>query len=98
MLTTRTLGPFTVPAIGLGCMPLSGMPPSKAWILNERDKAIGVVQAALDAGVRLIDTADLYAPTWNTIGHNEILVMEALRTWNGTAAQKNEVVVATKGG
>jgi transcriptional regulator NrdR family protein len=55
------------------------MPPSKAWILNERDKAIGVVQAALDAGVRLIDTADLYAPTWNSIGHNEILVMEALR-------------------
>ena len=98
MLTTRTLGPFTVPAIGLGCMPLSGMPPSKAWILNERDKAIGVVQAALDAGVRLIDTADLYAPTWNTIGHNEILVMEALRTWNGSAAQKSEVVVATKGG
>ena len=98
MLTTRTLGPFTVPAIGLGCMPLSGMPPSKAWILNERDKAIGVVQAALDAGVRLIDTADLYAPTWNTIGHNEILVSEAVRTWNASAEQKSEVVIATKGG
>ncbi|NCZ90372.1 MAG: aldo/keto reductase, partial [Actinobacteria bacterium] len=53
---------------------------------------------ALDAGVRLLDTADIYAPTWNTIGHNEILVMEALRTWSGTPQQKSEVVVATKGG
>lgn len=79
-------------------MPLSGMPPSKAWILDERDKAIGVVQAALDAGVRLLDTADIYAPTWNTIGHNEVLVMEALRSWSGTPEQKSEVVVATKGG
>jgi hypothetical protein len=26
MTTTRVIGPFTVPAIGLGCMPLSGMP------------------------------------------------------------------------
>jgi aryl-alcohol dehydrogenase-like predicted oxidoreductase len=74
------------------------MPPSKAWILKERDTAIAVVQAALDAGVRLLDTSDVYAPTWNTIGHNEILVVEALRTWNGTTAQKSEVVIATKGG
>jgi hypothetical protein len=62
MTTTRVIGPFTVPAIGLGCMPLSGMPPSKQWILNERDTALGVVHAALDAGVRLLDTADIYAP------------------------------------
>lgn len=98
MLTTRNLGPFTVPAIGLGCMPLSGMPPSKAWIIDKRDSAIAVVHAALDAGVRLLDTADIYAPTWNTIGHNEILVSEAVRTWSGSAAQKSEVVIATKGG
>lgn len=98
MLTTRKLGPFTVPAIGLGCMPLSGMPPSKAWILNERDSAIAVIHAALDAGVRLLDTSDIYAPTWNSIGHNEILVAQALSSWSGTAAQKIEVVIATKGG
>jgi aryl-alcohol dehydrogenase-like predicted oxidoreductase len=98
MLTTRVLGPFKVPAIGLGCMPLSGMPPSKAWILDKREAAIGVIHAALDAGVRLLDTADIYAPTWNTIGHNERLVSEAVRTWNGSAAQKSEIVIATKGG
>ena len=74
MLTTRTLGPFTVPAIGLGCMPLSGMPPSKAWILDDRSAAISVIHAALDAGIRLLDTSDIYAPTWNSVGHNEIFV------------------------
>jgi aryl-alcohol dehydrogenase-like predicted oxidoreductase len=94
MTTTRVIGPFTVPAIGLGCMPLSGMPESKQWIINERDKAIGVVHAALDAGVRLLDTADIYAPTWNSVGHNEILVSEAVRTWSGTAAQKEEIAIA----
>jgi len=98
MTSTRVLGPYKVPAIGLGCMPLSGMPPSKDWILKERNSAIGVIQAALDAGVRLLDTSDIYAPTWNSVGHNEILVAEAVRTWSGTPAQKNEVVIATKGG
>ena len=98
MTSTRVLGPFKVPAVGLGCMPLSGMPPSKQWILKERDSALGVVHAALDAGVRLLDTADIYAPTWNSVGHNEIIVAEAVRTWSGSSAQKEEIVVATKGG
>lgn len=98
MTSPRVLGPFTVPAIGLGCMPLSGMPPSKEWILGERDTAIGVVHAALDAGVRLLDTADIYAPTWNSVGHNEILVAEAVRSWSASAAVKEEIVIATKGG
>ena len=98
MTSTRVLGPFKVPAVGLGCMPLSGMPPSKQWILKERDSALGVVHAALDAGVRLLDTADIYAPTWNSVGHNEVIVAEAVRTWSGSAAQKEEIVVATKGG
>ena len=98
MSSTRVLGPFKVPAVGLGCMPLSGMPPSKQWILKERETALGVVHAARDAGVRLLDTADIYAPTWNSVGHNEILVAEAVRTWSGSAAQKEEIVIATKGG
>jgi aryl-alcohol dehydrogenase-like predicted oxidoreductase len=74
------------------------MPPSKAWILDERDKALGVIHAALDAGVRLLDTSDIYAPTWNSVGHNEILTAEAVRSWSGTAKQKEEIVIATKGG
>lgn len=98
MTSTRVLGPYKVPAIGLGCMPLSGMPPSKDWILKERDTALGVIHAALDAGIRLLDTADIYSPTWNSMGHNETLVAEAVRTWGGTSAQKDEIVIATKGG
>lgn len=98
MTSTRTLGPFQIPAVGLGCMPLSGMPPSKSWILDDREAAIGVIHAALDAGVRLLDTSDIYAPTWNSMGHNEILVAEAVRSWNGSVSDKSEIVIATKGG
>ncbi len=98
MTSTRTLGPYQIPAIGLGCMPLSGMPPSKSWILDQRDAALAVIHAALDAGVRLLDTSDIYAPTWNSMGHNEILVAEAVRTWSGTSAAKSEIIIATKGG
>src|SRR5699024_6369445 len=36
-----------------------------------------------------------YAPSWDTMGHNEQLVGEALRSWGGDRAQG---VVATKGG
>lgn len=98
MHTHRALGPFKVLPIGLGCMPLSGMPPSKAWILDDRSAAISVIHVALDAGVRLLDTSDIYAPTWNSIGHNEVLVAEAVRSWSGDAKAKDEIVIATKGG
>lgn len=85
----RRLGDTEVSAIGLGCMPVSvheGDPP--------RDQAIGTIHAALDAGVRLLDTADAYSPTAR-MGHNEELVAEALRTWGG---DRDSVLVATKGG
>jgi aryl-alcohol dehydrogenase-like predicted oxidoreductase len=45
-----------------------------------------------------LDTADIYAPTWDAFGHNEIFVAEALRTWSGTKEQKDQVVIATKAG
>ena len=85
----RRLGDTQVSAIGLGCMPMSvhaGEPP--------RDQALGTIHAALDAGVRLLDTADAYSPTAE-MGHNELLVAEALRTWGG---DPDSVLVATKGG
>lgn len=85
----RALGDTEVSAIGLGCMPMSmrvGDPP--------RDHAVGTIHAALDAGVRLLDTADAYSPTGD-MGHNEELVAEALRAWGG---DRDRVLVATKGG
>ncbi|MGO1227640.1 MAG: aldo/keto reductase [Brachybacterium sp.] len=88
---TRRLGSLTVSVLGLGAMPLSmgrGEP-------APHDRAMATLHAALDAGVTLLDTADIYAPTWDTMGHNEKLVGEALRSWQG---DRSNIVVATKGG
>src|SRR3989344_4898266 len=66
----RNLGPFSVSAIGLGCMNLShayGAPVSAEQ--GER-----VLLAALDAGVTLFDTATLYG-----FGANENLVGSVLK-------------------
>ena len=98
MTLTRKLGPYEVTAVGLGCMPLSMATDRNKWILDDREQAISVIHAALDAGVQLLDTADIYAPSWNSMGHNEILVGEAFRSWSATPEQKARIVIATKGG
>ncbi len=94
-LPQRTLGPWEVSAMGLGCMPLSQNRPE---ILNDPEGAVALIHAAFDAGVTLIDTADIYAPSWDTFGHNERLVGAAFSSWSGTAEEKSKVVIATKGG
>ena len=69
MLPTRQIGPFTVSAIGLGCMNLShayGTPPSA------EDGAV-LLNRALDLGITLLDTAALYG-----LGANERLVGSAV--------------------
>lgn len=88
-MKTRTIGRFTVSVIGLGGMPMSieGRP--------DRSSATGTIHAALDAGVRLIDTAFGYRLPMDAEAHNEVLIAEALRTWSGSSS---EVLVATKGG
>ena len=58
-------------------------------------RAVAVIHAALDAGVRLLDTADAYARDASEMGHNERLIAQALRSWSGDG---RTVVVATKGG
>lgn len=88
-MQTRTIGDVTTSAIGLGCMPLSITPDEPA-----RSDALATVHAALDAGVRLLDTADAYSPT-ALMGHNEELVRDALASWSG---DPDEVLVATKVG
>ena len=98
MIPQRKLGPYTVSAIGMGCMPLSFPQHRDPDLINDPDRAIAVIHAALDAGITLLDTADIYAPTWNTMGHNEILVGKAFHSWNGTPEQKQRVVLATKAG
>ncbi|MCT9082037.1 aldo/keto reductase [Streptomyces fulvoviolaceus] len=71
-MRTRTLGTTGphVSVLGLGCM---GMSP--VYGDADRTESIATVHAALDAGVTLLDTGDFYG-----MGHNEILLGEALRT------------------
>lgn len=87
----RPLGPDIPPVsiIGFGGMPLSidGRPPEPA--------SIQTLHAALDAGVTLIDTADVYCLSDQDLGHNERLIAAALRTWKGP---RETILVATKGG
>lgn len=87
----RRLGGFEVAPIGLGAMPVS----TGRDVTPPRDQALAMIHAALDAGITLIDTADIYAPAWDQMGHNEEIVAEALRTYPGDT---DHVVVATKGG
>lgn len=88
----RTLAGRQVSAIGLGAMPLSM---NDDHVYPSFEDAVATVHAALDAGITLIDTADIYAPAWNEMGHNERIVAEALRTWDGDASS---IFVTTKGG
>ncbi len=90
-MRTLPLGPGApaVGVVGFGGMPLSitGRP--------EPATGIRVVHAALDAGMTLIDTADVYCFDDDDIGHNERLIAKALGTWTG---DRSGVIVATKGG
>jgi aryl-alcohol dehydrogenase-like predicted oxidoreductase len=79
----RQLGPFTVTAIGLGCMNLShayGTPPSA-------EQGEQVLLAALDAGVTLFDTAALYG-----FRANETLVGRVLKP------HRSRITLCSKGG
>jgi aryl-alcohol dehydrogenase-like predicted oxidoreductase len=78
-MTFRKLGRsgIEVSAVGLGCMTLG----------TDRPRAESILRRALDLGVTLFDTADLYDH-----GVNEEIVGEALR------GVRQKVVIATKGG
>ncbi|MEY9835856.1 aldo/keto reductase [Streptacidiphilus sp. EB103A] len=88
-MQARSIGDVQVGAIGLGGMPMSieGRP--------DEARSVATIQAALDAGVTLIDTADAYHLTATDVGHNETLIARAVAGYGGDTS---EVLIATKGG
>ncbi len=70
-MITRSLGSSgpRVSAIGLGCMGMSDL-----YGPADEVESIATIHAALDAGITLLDTGDYYG-----MGHNELLLREALR-------------------
>ncbi|TDO03465.1 aldo/keto reductase [Halomonas ventosae] len=83
-MNTRKLGSqgLEVSALGLGCM---GM--SEFYSGRDEAEAIATIHRALELGVTLLDTADMYGPFTN-----EILVGKAI------ADRRDRVVLATKFG
>jgi aryl-alcohol dehydrogenase-like predicted oxidoreductase len=82
IIATRAIASAQVPAIGFGCMSLSN-------VYGASDDRAGakLIREALDRGVTMLDTSDMYG--W---GHNEKLVGEAI------AGRRAEVFLATKFG
>ena len=91
-LQTRKIADLNVSLVGLGCMPLSNIK-----MVDHREQAIATIHHAIDLGITLLDTANVYSPTWDTVGHNETLVAEAVRSYSGSA-DISKVVITTKGG
>ncbi|MFC0602466.1 aldo/keto reductase [Streptomyces palmae] len=78
-------GDLTVRRIGYGAMRLTG---PRVWgDYPDRARAVGVLRAAVERGVNLIDTADVYGPH-----ANEELIHQALHPY------PDDLVIATKGG
>jgi aryl-alcohol dehydrogenase-like predicted oxidoreductase len=78
-----TLGSLDVSRLGLGAMGMSGVYGAVA----DDAESIRTIHRALDLGITLIDTAEIYGPF-----HNEKIVGQAIK------GRRDEVVLATKFG
>ena len=81
-MQTRRIGEAEVSAIGFGCMSLSNV-----YGASDDDASVALIREALDLGVTMLDTSDMYG-----FGHNEEVVGRAI------AGRRAEVFLATKFG
>ena len=81
-MPTRNLANLTVSSLGLGCM---GM--SEFYGQTDEAESLATIHRALELGITLLDTADMYGPFIN-----EELVGRAI------AGRREQVVLATKCG
>ncbi len=72
-----------VSALGLGCMGMSDF-----YGPADEAESIATIQAAIDAGITLLDTGDFYG-----MGHNEMLLRRALE-----GGRRDKVAIAVKFG
>ena len=81
----KTLGPtdMRVSRVGFGCWAIGG----HGWGRVDDAESVAAVRKALDLGINLFDTADVYG-----FGHSERLLSKAL------GAQRKDVLIATKFG
>jgi aryl-alcohol dehydrogenase-like predicted oxidoreductase len=82
-MTTLGIGGPTVSRLGLGLMGMSDL-----YGPSDEKESIATIHAAVDAGITLLDTGDFYG-----MGHNELLLREALRT-----IDRDRVVISVKFG
>ena len=78
----RKLGPFTVSAIGLGCMNLS-----MGYAKADKKEGVQLLNECIDAGYTFLDTASMYG-----MGHNEELIGKTL------SHRRDEYLLASKCG
>ncbi|MGE0700374.1 MAG: aldo/keto reductase [Hyphomicrobiaceae bacterium] len=83
-MARRRLGKsdLLVSAVGLGCMPLSGV-----YGPADDAQSVALVQHAIEQGINHLDSSDMYG--W---GHNELLLARAI------AGRRDKVVIASKFG
>jgi len=72
-----------VSAVGLGCMGMSDL-----YGPADRVESLATLDAALEAGITLLDTGDFYG-----MGHNEMLIAEGLK-----GKRRDNVVISVKFG
>lgn len=86
--SSRNLGPFPVGPLAFGCWRLT---------TDSTGEARALVEAAVDAGMNLIDNADVYGLDWggSGFGENEVVLGKVLAAAPGL---RDRIVLATKGG
>lgn len=78
----RTLGPFSVSSVGLGCMNMS-----MGYGVADKHESLRLLDECIDLGCNFLDTASMYG-----MGRNEELIGNALKY------RRNEFVLASKCG
>jgi len=82
-MSVREIAGRKVNAVGLGAMAVDEYEPK-----TKEEDAIELLKYAVEAGVGLIDTADVYG-----LGRNETLIGKAL-----TSDEKEKTIITTKAG